>query len=228
VHQIVSNHKTVHVRHQPSERSAERAARGEARRCSTTCDSATQPSPVCTPHGRLLPVVLGAVSPCALGGIHRLHWVRRLLHQRRSWRRVLTLLWGGERACEGERAKERPVQGGGAGNLCRRAIQLLTETTLVHATSARRRVKRTTRAEQPDPVAPARIVQPQQTRGEREGLRRDQHAVEHSVHVVHHYTALHYPATVTRYYYSKSSCSSESSSSSSATTSKNVRGSHSM
>ena len=123
-------------------------------------------------------MVLGAVSPCALDGIHRLHWVRRLLHPRRSCRRVLTLLWGDERACEGERAEERPVQGGGAGSLCRRPIQLLTETTLVHTTSARRRVKRTTRVEQPDPVAPARVVQPQQTRGEREGLRRIQHAVE--------------------------------------------------
>jgi hypothetical protein len=91
---------------------------------------------VCTPHGRLLPVVLGAVSPCALDGIHRLHWARRLLHPRRSCRRVLTLLWGGERACEDERAEERPVQGGGAGSLCRRPIQLLTETTLVHTTSA--------------------------------------------------------------------------------------------
>jgi hypothetical protein len=61
-----------------------------------------------------------------------------------------------------------------------------------------------TRAEQPDPVAPSRAVQPQQTRGEREGLRRVQHAVEHGVHVVHQRTALHYPAIVVRCYYSKS------------------------
>jgi hypothetical protein len=165
---------------------------------------------VCTPHGRLLPVVLGAVSPCALDGIHRLHWVRRLLHPRRSWRRVLTLLWGGERACEGERAEQRPVQGGGAGSLCRRPIQLLTETTLVHATSARRRVKRTTRVEQPDPVAPARVVQPQQNAGRARGAEKGSARGGARCARVHQHTALHYPATVTRCSYSKSEWSSES------------------